>query len=40
MLDFVNTGWWWWNYVDLGDARYCIEFSISTSPIGTSPNGV
>ena len=40
MLNFANTGWWWWNYVDLGDARYCIEFCISTSPIGTSPNGI
>ncbi|MHA1303749.1 MAG: YiiX/YebB-like N1pC/P60 family cysteine hydrolase [Candidatus Heimdallarchaeaceae archaeon] len=40
MLDFVNTGWWWWNYVDLGDVRYCIEFCVSTSPIGVSPNGI
>ena len=40
MLDFVNTGWWWWNYVDVGNCRYCIEFSISTTPIGTSPNGI
>ncbi len=40
MLDFVNTGWWWWYYLDVGSCRYCIEFSISTSPIGTSPNGL
>ena len=40
MLDFANSGWWWWNYADLGDCRYCIEFSISSSPIGTSPNGI
>ncbi len=40
MLDFVDRGWWWWNYWDAGDLRYCIEFSVSTSPIGTSPNGI
>ncbi len=40
MLDFANAGWWWWNYWDAGDCRYCIEFCISTSPIGTSPNGL
>jgi len=40
MLDFVNQGWWWWNYWDAGDCRYCIEFCVSTSPIGVSPNGI
>ncbi len=40
MLDYVDDGWYWWNYWDAGDCRYCIEFSISNSPIGTSPNGI
>jgi uncharacterized protein YycO len=40
MLNYVNTGWWYWNYVDLGAARYYIEFSISTNSIGLSPNGL
>ncbi len=40
MLNYVNQGWWWWNYWDAGDCKYCIEFSISTSPIGVSPNGI
>ncbi len=40
MLNFVDQGWFWWNYWDAGDCRYCIEFSVSSSPIGTSPNGI
>ena len=40
MLNYVNRGWWYWNFWDAGDCRYYIEFSISTSPIGTSPNGI
>jgi uncharacterized protein YycO len=40
MFDYVDDGWYWWNYVDLGACRYCIEFCVSTTAIGTSPNGI
>ncbi|MHA1629021.1 MAG: hypothetical protein ACTSXO_07870 [Candidatus Heimdallarchaeota archaeon] len=40
MLDFANNGWWWWNYWDAGNCRYCIEFCVSSNPIGVSPNGI
>jgi hypothetical protein len=29
-------GWWWWNYWDAGDCRYCIMFTVQDEPIDAS----
>jgi len=40
MFNYLDQGWYYWNYWDAGDCRYKIEFCVSSSPIGTSPNGI